>query len=85
MKCKCGRRMSKHANQCKKCHAERMAELRAELLPIVTAGVCPRCGRSLKRNSSLPGWWQCEQFGAPTHRADPNSPSCDYQLTLPEE
>ena len=85
MKCKCGRRMSKHANQCKKCYAERMAEIRASLLPIVTAGVCPKCGRSLKRNSSLAGWYQCEQFGAEMFRADPTQPSCEYQLILPED
>ena len=40
---------------------------------------CPTCGSKVKRNSSLAGWWQCAQFGAPQFRADPNAPACDWQ------
>lgn len=49
---------------------------------IVKSGVCPVCGRELRRNWSLAGWYQCSQFGAKPYRADPSKPSCDYQVFI---
>lgn len=51
----------------------------AEVAAIVATGKCPTCGAKLRRNLSLTGWWQCEQLGADTHRADATKPSCDWQ------
>jgi hypothetical protein len=84
-RCKCGKRINKYANQCKACYKARTNELRAEGLQIANKGTCPTCGRQLRRNSSLPGWWQCEQYGAEGFRAEPSQPSCDFQLIIPEE
>lgn len=44
----------------------------------VATGKCPH-GHGLRRNLSLTGWWQCEQFGAPSFRARPDEPACDWQ------
>ncbi len=52
-----------------------LAAARAE----VAKGVCPTCGRRIARNWSLPGWWQCIQFGAVGFRADASAPSCSWQ------
>lgn len=79
-KCKCGRRKSKYANYCKACDAKREAARKAEAAPIIASGVCPKCGTKLKRNLSLTGWYQCSQYGAETHRADPSKPSCSFQI-----
>ena len=57
----------------------RIAEAFAAAQAIVSTGRCPDCGSALKRNSSLHGWWQCEQSGAPTFMARPNDPSCSFQ------
>ena len=78
-KCKCGRRMGKHARECNRCHKAHMDALRAEARKIVETGKCPQCGSGLRRNLALAGWWQCAQFGAVTHRARPQDPSCDFQ------
>jgi hypothetical protein len=40
---------------------------------------CPICGETVRINSSLSGWVQCSQFGAPQFRKDPNRPSCNWQ------
>lgn len=40
---------------------------------------CPCCGREIKRNLSLTGWWQCSQFGAVGFRADSSMPACSWQ------
>ena len=45
----------------------------------VAANACPTCGRPLRRNNSLYGWWQCSQLGAVGFRADPSRPSCEWQ------
>ena len=58
---------------------ERMERAQAEVRAAVKAGACPTCGRKLRRNLSMTGWWQCSQLGAETHRADPTQPSCDWQ------
>ncbi len=56
-------------------HAEICAAAQAE----VAKGVCPTCGRAIRRNWALPGWWQCSQFGAPMFRAVPTDPACGWQ------
>ena len=58
--------------------ARREARL-AEAIAIVNAGKCPLCGRSLRRNLALTGWWQCSQYGAEGFRADSSQPSCSFQ------
>ena len=57
----------------------RMNAARAETQRIVATGKCPTCGSALKRNSSIAGWWQCEQLGAETHRKRPTDPACSWQ------
>lgn len=59
--------------------AARRAEHFREIAAIAETGKCPTCGRPLRRNLSLSGWWQCSQLGAVTHRADATQPSCDWQ------
>lgn len=51
----------------------------AEARATVATGKCPRCGRPLRRNLSITGWWQCSQFGAEGFRTDSSQPSCDFQ------
>ena len=46
---------------------------------IVASGVCPLCGAGLRRNMALLGWWQCEQYGAPEWRKNPEAPDCGWQ------
>lgn len=58
--------------------AEREAR-QAEQLAIFATGKCPRCGRAIRRNLSMTGWWQCSQLGAIGFRADSTQPSCDWQ------
>lgn len=69
-------RMSKEE---KKAAKEKSDKARAESIRIVREGKCPTCGRRLKRNLALTGWWQCEQFGAEGFRADRSKPSCSFQ------
>lgn len=78
-RCSCGRRMSKYANECRQCARERIERNHAEARAVVAAGVCPRCGAGLRRNSALTGWWQCEQYGATGFRANPDAPACSFQ------
>ena len=51
----------------------------AETRAIVATGKCPQCGSKLRRNSSLAGWYQCEQYGAPGFRARSNEAPCNWQ------
>lgn len=46
---------------------------------IVATNCCPDCGRKLRRNLSLTGWWQCSQYGAVGFRDDASQPSCNFQ------
>ncbi len=57
----------------------RMTAAREATLAAVRAGKCPVCGRKVKRNTSLAGWYQCEQFGAVGFRADANALPCNWQ------
>lgn len=57
----------------------RMSAAKAATLVIVQSGKCPLCGSKLRYNGSLPGWWQCSQFGAEGFRADSKKANCDWQ------
>lgn len=59
--------------------AAKHAELIAEAIKVVVAGKCPTCGAPLKRNLALPGWFQCEQYGAVGFRKDSTKPACGFQ------
>lgn len=59
--------------------ALRMAEQRAEAAQALHANTCPRCGRGVRRNPSLTGWVQCEQYGAEGFRKDATQPACGWQ------
>jgi hypothetical protein len=60
-------------------HRARMDAIHAETQAVVDTGVCPDCGSGLRRNLSITGWWQCEQYGAVGFRKDDNRPACDWQ------
>lgn len=57
----------------------RIEKAQAEARKIVATGACPDCGRPLRRNLSMTGWWQCEQLGAPGFRKDATLPPCSFQ------
>ena len=57
----------------------RLEAIHAEVRRIVATGKCPRCGRPLRQNLSITGWWQCSQLGAVGFRADAEQPSCGWQ------
>lgn len=57
----------------------RRDRLQAEARAVVATGKCPQCGRALRRNLALSGWYQCSQFGAEGFRADASQPSCSFQ------
>ena len=76
----CGKRKSQYARYCKACDKKIMEKAYAEANAIVATGVCPVCGKKLKRNYSLTGWWQCEQFGSEQFRKYPELPSCNFQI-----
>lgn len=59
--------------------AARIATAHAETCAVVESGKCPLCGGKPRRNLSLTGWYQCEQFGAVGFRKDATKPSCDWQ------
>ena len=63
----------------RKAQAIRSAQIHAETQAIVTANRCPQCGRGVHRNLALSGWFQCDGFGAPERRRDPNGPGCSWQ------
>lgn len=63
----------------RKATEDRIAKAKAETRAVVASGVCPLCGGKPKRNMSLTGWWQCEQFGAENFRKDATKPSCAWQ------
>lgn len=80
-RCACGKRISKDncTSRCKACAAVHHAKILEANRESIANGKCPRCGRPVKRNLALTGWWQCEQLGAVGFRKDPNLPSCDFQ------
>lgn len=78
-KCDCGKVKAKNASRCKQCYDTHFAKIHAEAQKIVSAGNCPCCGSGLVRNSSIAGWWQCEQYGTAGFRKDANKPACAWQ------
>lgn len=60
-------------------HEARMDAIHAEVQAVVAKGECPQCGSGLRRNSSITGWWQCEQYGAEGFRARAADPPCSWQ------
>ncbi len=69
----------REARAARKASEARIAQAHAETSAIVASGSCPNCGSGLRRNLAIAGWWQCEQFGAETHRKDATKPSCNWQ------
>lgn len=61
------------------CHECRMDRIYAEIAAVVSSGKCPLCGAGLRRNLSLTGWWQCEQYGSPGFRKNNSLPECSWQ------
>lgn len=61
------------------CYGRHAKDCLAKNREIVSLGHCPECGKGIKRNLSLAGWWQCEQFGAPQFRKVPELPPCNWQ------
>ena len=57
----------------------RIQAAHAETRAIVASGKCPICGAGLRRNTSLTGWWMCEQTGAANFRRHAGKPSCSWQ------
>lgn len=57
----------------------RIEKAQAAARAIVATGVCPECGKPLRRNWSLAGWWQCEQLGAIGFRKNAELPPCSFQ------
>jgi DNA repair exonuclease SbcCD ATPase subunit len=57
----------------------KMKKAQEETRAIVATGVCPLCGRKLKRNLSLTGWYMCSQSGSEQFRIEPRLPSCSWQ------
>ena len=51
----------------------------AETRKIIDGGKCPKCGADLRRNGSMAGWWQCEQYGSDGWRQDSAKPECNWQ------
>lgn len=81
-KCSCGRRKSRYAQLCKACDKAKREARILENTRILESGCCPQCGAGFKRNLSLAGWWQCEQYGAQDRRKDPSKPACSFQMTV---
>ena len=63
----------------RKANQDRMDAIHAEAQAIVATGKCPTCKSDLRRNNSMAGWWQCEQYGAEGFRARADEPSCYWQ------
>ena len=57
----------------------RIAAAKAEMREHVARGTCPVCGERIRRNLSLTGWYQCDQFGAEGFRKNAAKPSCNFQ------
>lgn len=66
-------------SQARKAATLRIALAIEEACRVVASGKCPDCGRPLRRNLALAGWFQCSQFGADGFRANSSLPSCSFQ------
>lgn len=51
----------------------------AETRKAVEENKCPKCGRNVRRNSKIPGWYQCSQYGGVRVRKEPRLPRCLWQ------
>jgi hypothetical protein len=71
--------MTKLERAIKQAEKIRREKDQAEIINIVNIGVCPICGSKLRRNLSLTGWYQCEQFGSKGFRKDSLKPQCAWQ------
>jgi hypothetical protein len=78
-RCSCGKPMSKYLDKCGDCLRAEQAARWAEAAAIIKSGKCPKCGAGLRRNSSMTGWWQCEQYGSDGFRKDSTKPACSWQ------
>lgn len=63
----------------RKASQARIEVAQAETRAIVKKERCFECGSGIKRNLALPGWYQCEQYGAEGFRKDPTKPQCSWQ------
>lgn len=63
----------------KTAHRDKMDRLYEQNAQIVATNKCPNCGSALRRNWSMTGWWQCEQFGSEQFRARPQESACSWQ------
>ena len=75
----CNRRRPRFLTKCRECTQNERDFHFITQRQIVEKGTCPTCGAGLRRNSSMRGWWQCEQFGAEGFRKDGTKPSCNFQ------
>ncbi len=57
----------------------RIEAAQAETRAVVASGKCPCCGSGIRRNLSIAGWHQCEQYGAEGFRKDSTKPPCSWQ------
>lgn len=57
----------------------RIGEAQLEASRALTANCCPRCGHPVRQNLAISGWVQCAQYGAPSFRARPADPACEWQ------
>lgn len=73
------REEKRQREQARRLQNVRIARERERMSIIVQGGKCPECGSALRRNTSMSGWWQCEQIGAPSFRARPSDPHCSFQ------
>jgi len=83
-KCRCGKQINRYATECSYCFKARMSAVYEEAAAIVATGKCPGCGSALRRNLSLSGWYQCEQFGTERFRKDSSKPECNFQIFVRE-
>lgn len=60
-------------------YAEKAKARVAEAIQIVETGICPQCKAGIRRNSSMTGWYQCDQFGTEGFRKDDSKPACSWQ------
>lgn len=79
-RCACGKIMARWRSECKACAEIKHQRYVAEAVAIVATRKCPNCGGGLKRNNSMTGWWQCEQYGAVVFRKDQSKPACSFQI-----
>lgn len=60
---------------------ERIARAQNEARAHVARGTCPLCGRRLRHNLALTGWWMCGAHGEPSFRLPEyrDQAGCEFQ------